>query len=379
MNLRHLAGECLRALCCCFPLNRNKVYFSCNIGRGYSGNPRAIAEALHASGEKIQMYWLVKTPQDAATLPDYVRPLPVGSIRQAFHSSTAKFWVDNSRKYQKVKRSGQLYMQTWHGFALKRIEADAEDVLDAHYVALAKQDSAMCDLIVSGSGFMTNIFRNSFWYDGEVAQWGSPRNDIFFGDTSALQKKVRDALGLPQDQKILLYAPTFRADGSAAAYGLDAERALQDCERRFGGSWSALIRLHPNVEKLSKGLFPYDGSRILDATRYPDMQELLVAADLLITDYSSSMFDYALQGKPCIRYASDVRDYEKDRNFYFPLNSIPFPMAENNDALSSIIVSYSKDEYDRGWQAFMQEHEFCEDGHASVRCAAWILQHRKDV
>lgn len=199
------------------------------------------------------------------------------------------------------------------------------------------QDSAQCDLMVSGSGFMTRLYQNAFWYDGPVAEYGSPRNDVFFSPQPRLIQKVHRAFSLPEKQKLVLYAPTFRTDHSSRAYSLDVPGLLDACQARFGGSWSCLIRLHPNVAKHSAGLFAYDGTTILNATAYPDMQELLCTVDMLITDYSSCMFDFALSGKPCLQFATDIESYRQDRNFYFPLDRLPFPLASSNQALCEAV------------------------------------------
>lgn len=373
-NFREYAYAIFRRLCHPLPVNPRKVVFCSYYGRGYSDSPKAIAEALLSSGEKRKLQWLVKTPEDAKELPQGVEPVPYNSFRRIFALSTAKVWVDNCRKDWRGKKKSQYYLQTWHGFALKRIEKDAESALEPAYVQSCKNDSAQCDLIVSGSDFMTKLYQNAFWYDGEVAAFGTPRNDVFFQNTDAVKQKVFAALGLKPTRRLLLYAPTFRVDHSTDAYKLDVENVLAACEKRFGGCWTALIRLHPNVAEQSKGLFAYDETRVLDATRYPDMQELLLAADLLITDYSSSMFDYALSGKPCLQFATDVEAYKTDRNFYFPIDSLPFPLADSNAALCREILAFDEEVYRKRWAAFYKEQGFCEDGQAAKRCADWILQ-----
>ncbi len=373
-NFREYAYAIFRRLCHPLPVNPRKVVFCSYYGRGYSDSPKAIAEALLSSGEKRKLQWLVKTPEDAKELPQGVEPVSYDSFRRIYALSTAKIWVDNCRKGCRGKKKSQYYLQTWHGFALKRIEKDAESALEPAYVQSCKNDSAQCDLIVSGSDFMTKLYQNAFWYDGEVAAFGTPRNDVFFQNTDAVKQKVFAALGLKPTRRLLLYAPTFRVDHSTDAYKLDVENVLAACEKRFGGCWTALIRLHPNVAEQSKGLFAYDETRVLDATRYPDMQELLLAADLLITDYSSSMFDYALSGKPCLQFATDVEAYKADRNFYFPIDSLPFPLADGNTDLCQAILNFDAEEYHARWKAFSEAQGFCEDGQAAKRCADWILQ-----
>lgn len=375
MALHDLVSKGLWGLCTLMPIDKKKVLFSSYYGRGYSDSPKAIAEALLASGEDVNLCWLVKSEAEAATLPAGITPVNQNNPLERIKAySTSRVWVDNCRKYVPRKRKGQFYMQTWHGFALKMIEADATQALEDAYIQGSKNDSRMTDVIVSGSGFMSGIYRDSFWYEGAVEELGTPRNDIFFGDTcSALAKKVRLTLHLPESRRLALYAPTFRVDQNLDCYALDAKKLVSACEARFGGEWTVLIRLHPNIAGKSAGLFPYDGEKILDATSYPDMQELLAGADLLLTDYSSSMFDYALTGKPCVQFALDVEEYTRERNFYFPLTGLPFPMARSNDELESIIRNYDQAQWTGRWEQFRQENGFREDGQASGRCARWIL------
>lgn len=377
MGLHNLVSWAMWGLCSLMPIDRRKVLFSSYYGRGYSDSPKAIAEALLASGEDVTLCWLVKSEAEAATLPEGIIPVDQNNpLKRILAYSTSHIWVDNCRKYVPQKRKGQIYMQTWHGFALKMIEADAVQALDSEYIQGSKNDSSMTDVIVSGSGFMSGLYRNSFWYNGAVEELGTPRNDIFFGEKCAeLSCKIRNVLGLPQGRRIALYAPTFRADHNLDCYALDAEKLLRSCEQRFGGTWTVLIRLHPNIASKSAGLFAYNAERIVDATGYPDMQELLAGADLLITDYSSSMFDYALTGKPCVQFALDVEEYTRERNFYFPLTELPFPMARSNDELEHLILSYQPEEWTGRWEQFKQENGFREDGNASSRCARWILDH----
>lgn len=374
MSIHDLA---VRAISAVTPVKKNRVVFSSYYGRGYSDSPKAICEVLRQSGEDLDLVWLCKDEAAAQSLPEGVRAVPCTGLKKLRALASAGAWVDNCRKYETCKKKGQLYMQTWHGFALKKIEADAAGKLEPAYVEACKRDSEQCDVIVSGSGFMTKLYRESFWYHGAVQNTGTPRNDIFYSDHSILHAKVCKTLNLPEDRKLALYAPTFRDDHNVEAYRLDAEMVRRKCEENFKGEWTVLIRLHPNVAAQSSGLFAYDADRLVDATAYPDMQELLCAAGLLITDYSSSMFDYALTGKPVVQFATDVAAYQKDRDFYVPLDRLPFPLARSNEELETILTELQPFWTSSAWAEFTRENEFCEDGQASVRCAALILRHIK--
>lgn len=354
------------------PVDKKKVVFCSYYGNGYSDNPKAIAEAMLTAGTEAKLVWLVKGDKEAATLPAGITPCPHDSIKKIWTLATARVWVDNCRKYDRFKKKNQYYLQTWHGFPLKRIEKDVLESLAPDFEEGAIRDSKHTDLLLSNCGFETGVLRRVFWYDGEIAEFGAPRNDVFFNPDPKISIKVRQALKLPEDQKLVLYAPTFRADHSVDAYALDALRLREACCKRFGGNWTVLIRLHPNVAKQSEKLFTYDGKTVLDATTYPDMQELLVASDILITDYSSSIFDYALSGKPGFLFALDIDSYAKDRNFYFSLDELPFPLAESNDAMEEQLLNFDEEEYQINRKAFYKEQKFYDDGKASERCARWI-------
>lgn len=143
------------------PKNPKKAVCQSFYGRGYSDSPKAIAGELLARGWKV--CWTVKGEEEAASLPEGMIPLRVESPRAIFHLCTAGVWVDNARKWSFTRKRGKtLYVQTWHGFPLKRIEGDAAEALPADYLASARHDSQMCDLFLSNSRFLTDIYRRAF-------------------------------------------------------------------------------------------------------------------------------------------------------------------------------------------------------------------------
>lgn len=357
------------------PVNPKKVVFCSYYGRGYSDNPKAVAEELLKRNTDAKLVWLVKDQKEAASLPEGILPCPYNSAKRVFCLASAKIWVDNSRKYDRFKKKNQRYMQLWHGFPIKRIERDVIDSLPADFERGAIKDSRHTDLLVSNSTFCTEVLRRTFWYDGEIAEYGNPRNDVFFRDNTAIRQKVLNAFGLPQDRKLVLYAPTFRVDHSTDAYQLDANGLQKACASRFGGEWTVLVRLHPNVAPLSGNLFCYDGTLVADATMYPDMQELQCAADILITDYSSTIVDFSLSQKPGLRFALDLASYNEDRGTYFTPEELPYPLTESNEALQKAVLEFDEEHYRATLQAFFEKNGFKEDGNASARCADWIEAH----
>lgn len=356
--------------CYLLPVKRNKIVISSYYGRGYGDNPKYIVEELFRRKEKLDIVWLVKNEKEAATLPKGIRTAIFGSNHAIYHLSTAKVWIDNCRKAYIFKKKKQYYMQTWHGFALKRIEKDVADTFPPYYIKEAIKDSKGIDIIVSDSTFMTKIYKESFWYDGEVCEWGAPRNDGIIKGSESVSKKVRDSLNLQENKKIVLYAPTFRVDYSTECYDIAYERLIDACNKRFDGDFIVLVRLHPNVVSKCSNI-PFS-ENVINATFYPDMQELLEVADIVISDYSSLMFDFSIMLKPCFQFATDIEDYKKDRNFYFQIDMLPFSLCKNNDELIEAVLSFDKEKYEAELLGFLKDVGMVRDGLASERCADWI-------
>lgn len=352
------------------PKDGRKAVCESFAGRGYSDSPKAVANELLRRGWKV--CWLVSSADEAKSLPEGVRPLLLGSNEAIYHMCTAGVWVDNCRKWGRLyKRPGQLYVQTWHGFPLKRIEGDAAGALEEDYLRAAKRDSEMCDLFLSNSAYLTEIYRRAFWYNGEVLECGFPRNDVLFGPSGWAEEKVRKELGLPEGKRLALYAPTFRRDKGLEVYDLDYRRLTEALSRRFGGEWLILAKLHPNVAGRAHEL-DLDGRRVVNASGYPDIQELYLSCGALFTDYSSVMFDYMNTGKPCFLYVNDLEAYKSDRNFYFDLDKLPFMRAENNDELEKNVLDFREEEQRRRIEGFNKAFGIREDGNAAKRVADWL-------
>ena len=354
------------------PIDSSKIVVSNFYGRGYGDNPKYITEKLLSSPYKLRIIWLIKTPYEKSTLPEGVEACQIDTIMSIYHLMTAKIWIDNCRKhFIKFKRKKQYYIQTWHGFALKRIEKDAADKLSKDYVKSAIRDSKNIDYIISCSSFMSKLYRSSFWYDGSILEFGAPRNDILLKPDESLIHKVHNYFGIDSNKHIILYAPTFRADKNMRAYNIDYIRLIRSCEKRFGVTFIVIAKLHPNIASQSKAL-PCN-SLIIDGTHYPDMQELMCASDVIVTDYSSVMFDFSIANKPCFQYAVDIEDYKNDRNFYFPLDQLPFPLASNNDELEHCVLNFDSVEYENKLNNFYNSNGLNRTGNASERCADLIL------
>lgn len=353
-----------------FPLDNQKILIMNFLDKGFGDNGKYISEFLYSTDKSLHLFWVTNRRE---SLPSYITQVKPRSISYLYHAATSKIWIDNCRKTQYMrKRKQQFYVQTWHGcVALKRIEKDIEVQLNPEYVHSARHDSSMIDLMLSNSRFCTDMYRRAFWYEGEILECGSPRVDILFSCASDQKIQIKKKLGLQAEDHIILYAPTFRKDKGTECYRIDFKRILEALSRD-GSEWKFAVRLHPNIADQADFL-QYDDD-IMNATSYPDMYELMAVSDILITDYSSVMFEAGFVKKPVFLFATDIEDYKQDRNFYFDLEQLPFPLATTNEELISRIEHFSKSEYEASVVEFNQSLGLKETGHASEKVAEWILQ-----
>lgn len=361
------------------PVQDGKILFENYRGKGFGCNPKYVAQELIKRGdaEKYDLVWLVsRTDLERGELPPQIRAVRYGSLKSLFEHATAKVWVSN---YHKVyfaqcgmrKRKNQFFIQMWHGsLGIKKIDGDVAALTqDKRWLRAAMASSQMTDFWISNSTFETNVYKTAFWNvkDESVRLYGHPRNDLFFDAEKMLRirQKVAATYGV-EGKKLLLYAPTFREDYRTDCYGLDYTNLVKHIKCRFGGEWAVLARLHPRFKDMTNEILP-PAAGIVDATQYADMQELLAAADCLITDYSSCAFDFMLTRRPVFLFATDVQEYDVERGFYYPLEATPFPLAQSNEELMKNIDAFDEAAYLPKVEAFLQEKGCIEDGHAGER------------
>lgn len=360
-----------------FPIKKNKIV-CCNMkGKRYGDNPKYITDILLQKEKNLDIVWLINDPTDTE-IPKSVRAVKNDFWHQIYELSTAKVWIDsNTKQYGFRKRKNQLYIQTWHGsYGLKKIYGDIIDKVSKIDIANVKYNSRNTDIMISNAKRTSEIYRRAFWYQGNILENGSPRNDIFFKNNEDVKNKVRNYFGL-SGKKVVLYAPTFRVDYRVSDLNLNYDILLQALSNRFGGEWVVLVRLHPNNLQDAKSFIQYT-DKIINASEYDVMQELLVASDVLVTDYSSCMFDFVTNGKPCFLYASDIARYKEERDNYYELEDLPFPVATNEQELKEVITTFNADKYKKELNNLFEEVGLKETGHASEIAADYILKWMKE-
>lgn len=373
-----------KEFCAQLPIDENKIVFENFNAGSYGCNPKYITEELLRRKKNYDIVWLVKSVKKETAkgyFPPEVRLVGYGTKQGLKELASAKLWVDNQRKNYFIKKglrkkSGQYFIQTWHGsLGIKKLDADVDaftNVFKQDWVERSKYDSSMWDYLLTNSEFENNVFRRALWFENEIKQFGHPRNDIFFKDTTEIKHKVHDFFDIPRDKKILLYVPSFRDDGDINCYKLDYDKIINALQDKFGSEWVCISRLHPRAKKFDSQIIPEDNPNIIDGTFYPDIQELLVSADCAISDYSSCIFDYMLSRKPAFIFATDIEKFNTDRGFYYPLEATPFPISSDNDKLVKNIQKFDYDKYKSKVEEFLTEKGCIEDGHASERTADLI-------
>lgn len=354
-----------------FPINNKKIVFISFHGKGFGDNGKYIVNEILSAQKKWDIVWLSNSERiDGDSFPEQVRVVKYGSIWSLYELNTAKVWINNCRMESYLfKRKRQFYIQTWHGgLGIKKIEADAIESLGIEYVKKAKRDSFLADYFISNSTHLSNIYKQSFWFDGDIVEIGYPKNDPLFMDKKVFRKKLRNFYNIDNSKKIFLYAPTFRVNGDLTAYDLDF---LKIKENLVGNNdWVFLARLHPNVDaKLFHKIFP---EFVIDATAYSDMQELVLGVDSLVTDYSSCMFDSAIAEIPTFIYASDVKKYKEDRDFYFELEELPFFFSDNSDDFVKNFNKFNQTTYLLRLKNFNNKVGLIDDGKSSERFLKFI-------
>ncbi|GAA2733607.1 bifunctional glycosyltransferase family 2 protein/CDP-glycerol:glycerophosphate glycerophosphotransferase [Actinocorallia aurantiaca] len=355
---------------------RDAVLFSCFNGRQYSDSPRAIHEELVRRGSPLEQLWVVGDGQ--VELPPTVKPVRLNGADWHEAVASSRYIVTNHRLGDWFHRHPeQSVLQTWHGTPLKKIGRDVKEVHFAYSpgmqkaMATAEKEPRLPEWthLVSPNPFSTPILTRAFKFEGELIEAGYPRNDLLYSpDAGRVAERVRERLGIPPGKRVVLYAPTWRDDQfyGVGRYKSDWRIDLDLFERELGADHVLVARLHPNV---------VDGAPerpfVYDASAYPDIGELYLAADLMVTDYSSVMFDFANLRRPMLFFTYDLAHYrDKLRGFYFDFEKeAPGPLLETSEDLIEAIRNAGEigEKYSAAYDAFYERFCSLDDGSAAAR------------
>ncbi|MBQ9694614.1 MAG: CDP-glycerol glycerophosphotransferase family protein [Kiritimatiellae bacterium] len=372
-NLRFWCARLLRGiqrLLFFLPIRQHAIAVYLHARRGYCCNVKYIVEALRIRHPETDITWITEFPEAVSELPKRgIRVVRLNSFRHWWYQFTAKVILTSDAFPVCVRlRRGQITANAWHaGMNYKHIgpaHCAFEHPAQAKNFAIA---NVQPHHYFSGSAFFTEDVCASFGFKAAVFRpFGQARNDIFFNENTALCLALRQQYGLTPETKTVLYAPTFRNHKQENLFDLDFKRLNHALTAQFGGSWQVLYRNHYFVS--SEGHAKDCG--IIDVSDYADMNELLAITDVLISDYSSCLWDFALTGKPSFVYATDVDTYATaERSFAYPLNKWPYPICRNNDELEAAIQHFDSDLYCQKVRAHLNDCGTYDTGSAANQAA----------
>ncbi len=353
----------------------NRALFSSYMEKQYSCSPKYISmELMRLYPGKVEIGWAFRQPEKYKYLErEGIKVFGTKTLRFIVFALTSRVVCTNTYyKPTLPRRKKQFYLNTWHGGGAYKKVGRYVDMPWIERLNTFMREGRIDLYLSSGRFFTEHVLRDSFGYKGEVAEWGMPRNDMMVNGVSPEEKeRIRRVIGLKDGEKLCLYAPTYRRDTKVHDFGLDYAKALESLSRIFGGSWvmgcrSHHVSMYKDQSKLVKGA--------LDLSLYPDMQELLCAADAVITDYSSCIWDAALAKKPVFLYAPDLDEYLKERAFYTDIRSWPFALALNNEELAKNVENFDKKEYNEKIRAHLDALGSCESGKAAFLAAERIAK-----
>lgn len=354
------------------------ILFSSFDGRQYSDSPRAVHEELLGRDSPFEHLWAVRDQQ--AALPAGVRAVAYGSAEWHEALATCRAIVTNTQLPDWFERGdGQFVVQTWHGTPLKRIGRDLLGTAQANrpYIESLPRRAGQWSLLVSPNRFSTPILRRAFGYDGEVLESGYPRNALLHAeDRHKIAASVRERLDIPEDKTVVLYAPTWREDRpkGGGRYGLDLQLDLTAARQALGDSHVLLVRRH----YLVNDRLPETGGFARDVSRYPDVAELMLVSDALVTDYSSLMFDFAQTGRPMLFHTYDLEHYRDSlRGFYFDFEErAPGPLVPGSRELIEALrdVAAATAGHAEAYDAFREVFCDLDDAGAATVVAERVLK-----
>ncbi|WP_415938286.1 CDP-glycerol glycerophosphotransferase family protein [Streptomyces sp. 039-1] len=357
---------------------RPAILFDAFKGTQYSDSPRALHEELVRRSVDLEHFWVVR--DDQVQVPPTATAVRMWSPEWYEAMATCSYVVANNHLpdwFQ--KREGQIVVQTWHGTPLKKIGHDIEAIhfADQRYLERVEKEVQNWDMLVSPNSFSTPILKRAFGFPGEMVECGYPRNDILRRTgMERREQEIRRRIGLPPGKRVVMYAPTWRDDQFYAPgkYKLDFRIDLADARARLGADHVLLVRRHPNVVDPVPGAG--DGF-VFDVSDYPDMADLSLITDVMITDYSSLMFDYVNTGRPILFFTYDLDHYRDTlRGFYFDFAaSAPGPLVDTSQELISAICDIDRVQASYAERYRWFQSQFCDldDGFAAARLADRML------
>ena len=326
-----------------FPIKENRIICNAYRGMQYAGNPKYLSEYISQKYSlEYEIIWAFKTPKKFAYLSDRgIKLVKYSSIKRFYYEATAKISINNIGSFSWLPlRKGQEHVNTWHGgFGVKKcgLDESANNKIMKRTIQMSTDNTT--NLISTSEEFDRDIAVKDLGFKRTTLKIGYPRNDILFKQKNGeidLRDKVCESLGINSGSYIVLYAPTWRYNRKYKWTSIDYNSLKSIIGEKTGREVAILYRMHHLMES-NMGSERFT----IDATDYPDMQELLAVSDCLISDYSSCIWDYSIMGKPIYLYTPDVDEYDKERGSHVRIYDWGFPVCRTNQELFEAIMCMS--------------------------------------
>ncbi|MYL47781.1 CDP-glycerol glycerophosphotransferase family protein [Virgibacillus halodenitrificans] len=360
------------------PVKKKLVIFESYSGKQYSCNPRAIYEYMKENHPEFNMYWSVKKGNQHVFEENKVKYVKRYTLKWLLVMVRAEFWVSNSRLplwMEKPKHT--TYLQTWHGTPLKKLAHDMDEVHMPGTDTFKYKESfskavSRWDVLISPNSYSTPIFKRAFQFNKQIIETGYPRNDYLVNkNTKDNISNIKKKLSLPQNKKVILYAPTWRDDFyyGKGRYKFDLMLDINKLKENLGEDYIIILRMHYLVTE-TFNIKDYEGF-VFDYSSYEDIRELYLISDMLITDYSSVFFDYSILKRPVLFYTYDIDKYRDVlRGFYFNIEEkTPDLIVKSNEEIINKIKKWEEGELSLLTEQSLLYNNFCEleDGEAAKR------------
>ncbi len=375
-----------------FPIDNKMIFFESFNGNSFSCSPKAIYNYLisHDEYKDYKFIWAFKDLEK-----DHIKNnkntiiVKSKSFKYYYYLSKSKYWIVNSLlDLSVIKKSKQVYVQCWHGTPLKKLRCDINvtgGVLNTKEEVIKRNnlDVKKIDYFISPSKYATSKFISAFNLkelnkEKIIIEKGYPRNDKLINYNNNDIEKIKKDLNIPTDKKVILYAPTFRDDEHTSGVGYTYKLNIDfDSLQKELKNYIILFRAHYFIANS----FEFDKYKdfIYDVSKYDDINDLYIISDLLITDYSSVFFDYAILEKPIIFYMYDYDNYKNNlRDFYIDLKELPGPIVKDEKDLITLIKE-KNNKYKNMYSSFNKKFNPYEDGKSTQRVVKEILKWKKLV
>lgn len=384
------------------PIKKNRIVFTSFNGH-YSDSPKYICEEIHKINPNLDIIWLVEEKYKK-DIPSYAKAVEINSRKAWHYYASAHIIIDNvyGGKENNLKQKGfipefkyklfnflnykrnQFVYTTWHGMPIKKMGRDQINMGEIYDFSCPNTT-----MIVNGK-HTYDILNHINFEKINMKLLGMPRNDILFNKNIDFINKMKEKLSLPRNKKIIMFAPTFRSAGDVFLKNversglnqlkeIDFDKLFETLNKKFGGEWIFLCRFHYHVEKMVDWaeLKNKYGEKIQNGNKYDDMMEYLVCTDILMSDISSSMYDFFITKRPIISLFPDLDNYkDAERGLYIPISDFPFKLNRNFEELLKCIERFDEANYLNKVEYFEKKYGCMNKENSSQIVAEFILKER---